>query len=61
MFNGNRRFSAGVKQPVREADHSVSFVAKVKNEWSSLSTYKKYFPFSFPLLRETNAVKTNLS
>ena len=48
MFNGNRGFSAGVKRPARETDHSLSPVVNVKNERNCTPTYKKYFPFSFP-------------
>ena len=61
IFNGNRGFSTRVKRPAREADHSLSSFANVKNEWRSIPTYKKYFPFSFHLLRETNHMKTNPS
>jgi hypothetical protein len=57
MFNGNRRFSMGVKRPALEADHALSSVANIKNELNFVPTCKNYFPFSFPLLPETNPMK----
>jgi hypothetical protein len=37
LFNGSLDFP-GVKRSEREADHSPTFNAEVKNEWSSNST-----------------------
>jgi len=38
LSNGYRGYCTGIKRPGRDADHSPSFSAEVKNEWSYTST-----------------------
>jgi len=46
------RWTPTVKRPEREANHSLSFSSKVKNEW---------FCTSIPLLRLHDLVKDNFT